>query len=359
MAELDINQATTTSLDSEVSDVKINSAQPDAQGSKEGTWTFPDANEHLGYYQSIPELQSALNVLAFRVAGLGYEVSNRDRVILENIRGWGEDSIDQILRMMMIEKKVFGDSFAEIVRNDDGTIINLKKLYTGDMKIVLNKKGLIDHYKQMSNVPNGKPKRLEAYEVLHLCNNRIANEIHGTSIIPVLKKIIDAKNEALSDERKIRHRELALGVLYVDTDDTAKITHIKQQYGNAVNNGEVLTLPFDTAKLGDNPQTPRDRIQWLQYLDNLFYQVVGIPKVLVTSEGYTESGGKAGLLSFEPVELAEKRELEQDLWAQLAIRIKLSRTPSLLGEAVGTEQKNAGQTNVQNNETEVRATRTE
>lgn len=359
MAELDVNKTTTTALDSGVDKVTISSAQLDAQGAKEISYTFPDANQNLDYYQSIPELQSALNVLSFRVAGLGYKAEDFYLKQLEDLTGWGEDSIDLIFRMLVIEKKVFGDAFAEIVRNDNGTLINLKKLYAGDMKIVLDKQGRIDYYEQMSNVPGGKPKKFKTHEILHLCNNRIANEIHGTSIIPVLKKIIDAKNEALTDERKIRHRELALGVMYVDEDDTAKLNHIKEQYKDAVNNGEVLVLPSDTAKLGDNPQTPRDRIQWLQYLDNLFYQVVGIPKVLVTSEGFTEAGGKAGLLAFEPVELAEKRELEQDIWNQLAIRIKFIRSPSLLGEAVGTEKKNAGQTGVQQNETEVRPTRTE
>ena len=86
---------------------------------------------------------------------------------------------------------------------------------------------------------------------------------------------------------------------------------------------------------------------------------MGTPKVLVTSEGFTEAGGKAGLLAFEPVEIAEKLQLEEDLWNQLAIKIKFKRTPSLLGEAIGTEQKNAGQIGVQPNETEVVAQRTE
>ena len=361
MAQYDPTTTTTTNLTGSVLDVSIAPAVPDATGAstEEVVWDFPDAGKHLGYYQSIPELQSALRVLAQRVCGLGWETDPRTTIILENFIGWGEDTIDTIFQMLLIEKKVFGDTFAEIVRNENGLLLNLKKLYTGDMRVVLNPQGLIDRYEQRSNIPKGEPKKFKPNQILHLCNNRIGNEIHGTSVIEALKIIIDAKNEALSDERKIRHRELALGVLEVDTDNTAERNAIISKYQDAVNKGEVLVLPKGVAELKDNPNAPRDRIQWLQYLDNLFYQVVGTPKVLVTSEGFTEAGGKAGLLAFEPTELSEKRELEQDLWNQLGIRIKFTRAPSLLGEAVGTEQKNAGQTGIQPNETQVTATRTE
>lgn len=357
MAELDINKSTTTNLSGTVSDVTVSPSYLDVSPG-EVVWDFPNAADHLGYYQTIPELQSALNVLALRVVGLGFETDIRTKVLLEAIIGWGEDTFDSIMKMMLIEKKVFGDSFAEIIKNEKGTLINIKKLYAGDIRIVIED-GIIKRYEQKSNVVGAKAIKFKPTQILHFCNNRIGNEIHGTSLIPVLKSIIDAKNEAMSDERKIRHRELALGILYVDTDDTTKRNAAMAAYQDAVNKGEVLVLGKDVAEVKDNPNAPRDRIQWLQYLDNYFYQVVGTPKVLVTSEGFTEAGGKAGLLAFEPTELAEKRELEQDLWNQLAIKIKFTRTPSLLGEAIGTEQKNAGQTGIQPNETQVSATRTE
>ena len=363
MTELDVGKTTTTNLSGVVQDVQVPSMKPDAVGAggKFIKWDFPYSGEYLGYFQTIPELHSALRVLSQRVCGQSWIADKRTTYLLKNIRVWGEDSFDTIIRMMLIEKKVFGDSFAEIIRDyeDRGSLLNLKKLYTGDMIIVLDEKGLISEYIQKSNVPGGKEQHFKPWQILHLCNERLGNEMHGTSIIPVLKQIIDSKNEAMSDERKIRHRELALGVLYVDEDDTTKLNEIKAKYADATNKGEVLVLPKDVATLGDNPNSPRDRIQWLQYLDNLFYQVVGIPKVLVTSEGFTEAGGKAGLLAFEPNEIAEKIEMEADLYNQLGLEIKFTRSPSLLGEAVETEQKNAGQTGIQQNETQVSPTRTE
>jgi len=358
MAELDIGQTTTTDLKGTVGDVTVATVQPDQQAAPEIIHNIKNAEQNLGYYKTIPEIRSSLRVLAQRVAGLGYDTDSRTKAILDNITGWGEDSFASICQKLIIEKKVFGDAFCEIIRNDNGTLINLKPLYPGNMRIVVNRKGFIIRYEEVEP-GTGNINKFKPFEILHVVNDRIANEIHGTSIIESLKSIIDAKNEAFSDERKIRHRELALGVLEVDTDDSGKITTIKKKYQDAVNKGEVLVIPKGVAELKDSPNAPRDRVQWLMYLDNLFYQVVGTPKVLVTSEGYTEAGGKAGLLAFEPVEIAEKKELEADLWNQCAIKVTFKRAPSLLGEAIETETKNAGQTGIQPNEVEVRPTRTE
>lgn len=356
MPNYDINSATTTNYGGTVSNVVVPSATPDGATQGQRIWEFPDAAKHLGYYQEIPELKSALHVLAQRICGLGYKVDVSKKIILEHITGSGKDTFTSIIKQMLIEKKVYGDAFAEIIM-EKNTLINLKKLYTGDMRVLQNESGLIDGYEQ--RVGN-KTTKFKVNEILHLSNDRISNEIHGTSVIRALKKIIDAKNQALEDEITIRHRDKALGIIYYDTDDTGKISYANSQIQNAVNKGEMLGLPKDTATIEQFPnKQPSDRIGWLQYLDNLFYQVVGTPKVLVTSEGYTEAGGKAGILAFEPVEISEKLQLEEDLWNQLGIRIKFNRAPSLLGDAVGTEAKNAGQTGIQDNETSVSATRTE
>ena len=358
MATSDIGATTTTDMKGTVSSITVAAQIPDAQGAqKETVWDYPDAKANLGYYKSIPELKASLHILGLRTCGLGWTADNRVTAILEGLTGWGEDSFQSIMQEMIKEKKYLGDSMAEIVRNKEtGTLLNLKKLWVGAMRSITNEQGILIRYEQI--LPDGSIRKLRPEQVLHLCNDRAGNEIHGTSVIESLKLIIDAKNEALQDERTIRHRQL-LGVLEVDTDDTTKIADAVKQYQNAVKNNEVLVTIKGTSELKDNPMTTKDRLQWLQYLDNLFYQVVGVPKVLVTSEGYTEAGGKAGLLAFEPVEIAEKTELESDLWNQAAIRVKFNRAPSLLGETQQTETKNAGQTGIQPNETEVRPTRTE
>lgn len=354
------NSATTTNFTDNVDTFSVDFETVDGTtGYGKRWWDYPDSNTYLGYYKQIPELASMLDVLAKRVCGMGW-TSTTHQTILENINGWGEDSFDSIMKSMLKEKKYLGDSMSEIVRGDNGQIINIKKLWLGDMRVICNSSGQIIGYQQRANQPDGKPRNLKPEQVLHFCNDRIGNEIHGTSITQILKTTLDSLQEAYNDERVIRHRDKAIGIAKYKTDDTGKISYINTQIENSVNKGEMLGIPEDTVEIEDWPaKGPKDRISYLQQLENRLYKVGGVPKALVTSEGFTEAGGKAGLLSFEPNELAEKRELEQDLWNQLGIRIQFARSPSLLGEAVGTEQKNAGQTGIQNNETQITARRSE
>lgn len=109
MADLDIGQTTTTDLKGTVKDVTVDSAVPDALGLRK--WTYPDAPTHLGYYKSIPEINSALRALGIYVCGQGWE-SETHQAELEGLTGWGEDSFQSISKSLVIEKKVFGDSFA-------------------------------------------------------------------------------------------------------------------------------------------------------------------------------------------------------------------------------------------------------
>lgn len=360
MPEYTSESATTAGLDS-VTNVKVSASSPDAEGhAGETRWYYNEADKHLGYYQNIPEINSALKVLVDRVVGQGWESDTRTKVILENIRGSGKQNFIQIIKNLLTQKKIFGDAFAQIIRNDNGTLINLKPLYPGDIVSVWDENGMLVRYEQINRINKNAVKKIQPKDMLHLMNRSLGNEIHGQSLIKPLKKIIDAKNEALTDEIAIRHRDKALGIAYYDTDDTGKITFTNTQIKKAVENGDMLGLPKDTVEITEFPnKSPADRIQWLQYLDNLFYQVVGTPKVLVTSEGFTEAGGKAGLLAFEPNEIAEKKELEDDLWNQLARRVTFARSPSILGNEQETQQKNAGQTGIQQNETQVNTARTE
>jgi hypothetical protein len=360
MVEFNLNVATTTDFTNKVSNIEIPSYVIDDVTNEEITYIYFDkAPIYLGYLKTIPQLKAALKIFSLRVAGQGWETESlRDRVILERIKGWGEDNFSQIIQNHIIIKKALGDAFIQIIRNDKGTLINLKPLNTYRVRIAVNKEGLINHYEYLNN--NGKYKRLETWEVLHSCNDRMNGELHGTSIIEVLKDIIDAKNEAFKDERLIRHRDKALGIIYYKTDNTGKIAYANAAIEKAVANGEMVGLPEETATIQQFPsKSPADRILWLQYLDNLFYQVVGIPKILTTSEGYTEAGGKAGLIAFEPNEIAEKEEIESDIYNQIGIRIKFSRSPSILKEAQLNEIKNSGQSSIQLNEAQISASRSE
>ena len=45
-------------------------------------------------------------------------------------------------------------------------------------------------------------------EIFHLSRNRIADEIHGTSLIDILEWIVTAKEEAERDYKTLMHRNV-------------------------------------------------------------------------------------------------------------------------------------------------------
>ena len=149
MAELDINKTSRTDLTNSYDDYSVNAQVIDEAGEQNETeWNFPDANTHLGYYKSIPELKKAIDSLSIWTVGKGVQANDFDSVIIENWKGWGEDTFQSIMENLIVQKKVFGDAFAEIIRNDNGTIINLKPLNPSSMSIIVNDKGMIIRYEQ-------------------------------------------------------------------------------------------------------------------------------------------------------------------------------------------------------------------
>ena len=356
-----MNRATTTNLKGAVKDFSVDLGTIDTtQQAKGDTWyDFPMSAEYLGYYKTIPELKSAIDTLNAWTIGKGVETDIRTEIILENMTGWGEDSFLSIMKNLFMQMKVLGDSFAEIIRGEDGEMINLKPLYTGDMRTVVNAKGRIVRYELRTNGESGKHKVFQPNEILHLVNNRIGNEIHGTGVVESAKWVIDARNEAMSDERKIKHRDLAMGILYVDSDNATKRDALVTQYENAVKNGEVLVLPKDTAELKDTKVTAQERLRWIQYLEGFFYQIVGVPPAIANPKDFTEAAAKTGFMTFEPIYTAEQTELEADIWNQLALRVKFNRPPSLHGVVSEDEKKNTGQVGIQPNEVTAQAGRVE
>lgn len=360
MADYLATNATTTQLTGAVQAYKTASSFIDAAGNQKQTyWDFPYAHLQLGYYKRTPQLKKAIDALATWATGKGFIITDpEDRVIINHIRGWGEDSFQSILWNLVIQKKVFGDAFAEIVK-EEGKIINLKPLYPGDMRIVVDENGLIEEYVQRAHTKDGEDKTFKPEEILHLSNDRIANEIHGTSIIDACAWVIDAINEAMQDNRVIKHKERGMGVLYVDTQDQGEINQVTKIWKNAIANGEFAVLPKGLTEVQDMNVNKSDRLEWIRYLENFFYQSVGVPRVIATSENYTEAGSKTGYLTFEPIYTREQTELETDIFNQLGIEIKFNRPPSLSGVVQGDEQKNSGQLGIQPSDTQVSATRSE
>ena len=62
-------------------------------------------------------------------------------LLLLGIKGNGKDSFNGILRNMQVVKTIAGDSFAEIIRDKEDILINIKPLAPDSIKSVQNKQG--------------------------------------------------------------------------------------------------------------------------------------------------------------------------------------------------------------------------
>jgi len=360
MGEFDLTQTSNTEMNSGVGEFQQGSAIIDEAQEVETNWDSENWNEYLGYYQDHSELKSALTSLAIWTSGKGWTADKKTKARLENITGWGEDSFQSIMFNMQVVKKVNGDAFAEIIRNEKGTLINLKPMNPARTRIVVNGKGIIIRYEELN--PKSEPIRtFQPQDILHFSNDRIANEIHGSSVIQAVKWIVNARKEAMEDWRRISHRS-SIRVLRVDMEDTAKYAEIQRDYKAAISSGEVLIIPGTKKESGfeDLVLPPINNfLDWIRYLEGLFYQTIGVPKIIATSEGTGEGASKVGYMTFDPRYVREQTEMEMDLWNQLAIKVKFNRPESIGHNLQETEQKNSSPTTIQPNDTAVGLERSE
>lgn len=331
MAELNLSSATTTNFSGSIPDFIVNQKNLDAvDGTGDESYHYFDyAPKFYGYYLSIPEIYSAANSLATWAVSRGWKADNiMTELELNHIKGMGKDSFTQLMWNHQVVKKVVGDAFMEFKR-EEGKIINAIPISPERVRIVFWKNGMIKRY----DIWNGSEwKPIAKENILHSSNNRIGDQRHGTSQIEAAKFIIDARNEALADERTIKHRDKALGIAYYETDKAGKIAYANSQIERAVRNGEMVGLPKDTVKIEPYPsRSSEDRTGWISYLENFFYQVFGVPRSIASSDGTSEVGGKMGHVIFEPIYTKEQKDLEDDLWNQQSIKITFNRPPSLGG----------------------------
>ena len=351
MPDLDFNQTTTSDLTTIRKDYSVDTQETDGVSEqKETIQTYDKWPQYLAYWKTIPEYHSAINSFAKWVLGRGW-TSGTHQTILENITGWGEDNFQQILFNLLVTKKINGDALAHIVRNEDGTLINIKPLSPGSMRTIINRKGIIKRYEQISRIKQ-PPRKFQPEEILHLVNDRIADETHGGSVTEAVEWVILARNEAMADWRRISHRS-SIRVMYIDADNTTKLGNVKKEYANAIEEGELMLIPAKKgeAEFADMVLPPIDAfMRWIQYLENFFYQTLGVPKVILGGGGDGEGDNKMSYLSFEQVYVNEVEELKADFWNQVAVRLEFPPPVSLKDKIQDTEIKNTSQVGLQPND---------
>lgn len=340
MPQVDIGEATATDQTNIIEDYDVQSETTDGPtGDSEFRYTNTHFNEWFGYYKKIPELKIAVDTKANWVVGNGYTAEDDlTIVLLDTIKGNGKDTFNSILENMERTSYIAEDAFAEVIRNEQGVLINLKILDPGTMTVVTNKKGMILRYEQGSK--GKKPDMtFKPEEIFVLSHNKTADEVHGESIIPAMEEVILARNEAITDWRKVLHRNVKpLVIWHVDTDDTAEIAKFRTMIDDAGKDGENIIIPKGAVEpeiitpITNAAQSP---ITWIENLTDYFFQAVGVPQVMVgNAKGFTDASAKIVYLAFEQRIKGRQLYVEEQILAQLNLEIKLTFPASLQGDTV-------------------------
>lgn len=357
MTLTNIGKTTVSNMTNNVSDYSVDLKSLDSPlDQDETTYLNTKWTQYLGYYKTIPEIKSSIDAIARWTIGRGFTADPRTTVILNHITGYGEDTFDTILKNMIVTAQINGDAFAEVIKDKEtGILVNLKPLNAGSIQIVVDRKGIIKRYEQIDRIRKLK-REFKPEDIFHLVNNRIGDEIHGVSIVEAVEKIILMRNEALNDYQKVLHRNVyPFKIWHLDTDDQTKINDFISKVEKTVNDKENIFIPKGNVEVeipSISANSSLNPLPWIQYLGSFFFQAVGIPQIILGgSQEFTEATAKIAYLSFQQTVEDHQRNIESQLWAQLALRINLEFPASLENELLSDQKKDVGQTTFQPNET--------
>jgi len=346
MTDLRIDSAAEGAFTSQIDDYSVEAATTSGAGeSKESSWQNAYWSEDYGYYLKIPEFKRAIDTKALWTVGGGFEADEPTTLLLMNIKGNGKDSFNSILKNMIKCKTISMDSFAEIIRDENDVLINLKPLDPSSVVIVQNEKGRIIRYEQRSKTKKDK-REFEPHEIFHLSHERVADEIHGTRIISSLKWLIDARNEAMVDWRRVLHRCVdPLWIFHLDTDDTTEVGAFKTKMDSARANGENMYIPKGTVEpelISTSINATLNPIAWLEQLNDRFFQAVNVPQIIIgNAKEFTDASGKIVYLSYEQSVKDEQLYIEEQVLGQLNMEIKLTFPATLQTDLISSREKDS------------------
>lgn len=356
MTDYRISSAVASDLDSAITNYSVDAEQTDgAMGGGETKWTNTNWSQNLGYYKGIPELRAVIDAKATWTVGKGFEGSPRAKAVLEHVIGFGKDTFNTFLENMIRTMNIAGDSFSEIIRDEDGDVLNLKPLDPSTITIIADKNGLIKRYEQISKNKDTANEKFEKEEIFHLARNRVADEIHGVSMVDSLVNIILSKNEAMSDMKTVMHWNVKPRWKFrLKTDDPTEVAAYKAKQDAAKAAGEDIYEPIDTAEselISVPANATLSPLAWIQYLDNMFYEVAQVPKIILGGSGeFTEASAKIAYLAFQQTIEEEQLFIEEQIRDQLGYEVDLEFPASLENELL-SDQKKDGPQNIDPSET--------
>lgn len=354
MGELNLNNADASNMTDAFTDYAVPTAVTDGiSDQKETEWTIQNWPQYYGYFTAIPELNAAINAKATWTVGKGFEADPQTTFILDSIKGWGKDTFNTIIENMIRTYYIVGDAFAEIIRKN-GEFINLKPLDVESIRIIVGKNGVIKRYEQI-NKTQKTDKKFKPEDIFHLSRNRIADQIHGTSVITAIEDIILARNEAISDYKEVMHRYMKPRyIFHLDTDDETKIAAFKTKMDKAWADGENMYIPKDAVVpelMAVAPNSTLDPKAWIEQQGDYFYEAVGTPQIILGGAGeFTEATAKIVYLAWQQNVEEEQLYIEEQVGQQLGLAIDLIFPVSLENELLSDQKKDGG-TETKPNET--------
>jgi len=323
----------------------------DVDGTGETVTYFENATKNQGYYANDPIVNSAANGMATWAFGRGVEYEDpTTKAEFEHFSGRGNDTFQTLMWNHEVMKLIVGDAFMEIVRAKTGDVI-LNLVPIGPERVrIISKNGRILRY-EVWNSDTGKWPTVKIENMYHTSNKRIGDQIHGTSQIDALRDTIDARQEAEADERVIKHRDKALGIVYYKTNNEGSIATANAAITEGVANGDMIGVKDDTLRIEPwAGRSSEDRQAWIQSRENFAFATFGIPRNMITSDGTSEVGGINGHLIFEQTYGKEQSDEEAAIWNQMARKVKFNRPPSLAPKTQDNQDANTGTTTIQPSE---------
>lgn len=346
MPDTEISSSVASDLSGAMTSYSVPSEVTDAgSGSGEFTWQMANWPRYLGYYKNIPELMTAIDAKVNWTMGAGFRTDEATALLLSTIKGHGKDSFNSIISNLVRTYTIAGDSFAEIIRDKHGMLVNIKPLDPSSIVIVHNSKGVIERYEQVSKVGGKKSsKRFNPGEILHLSRKRLSDEVHGISVIPSVEWIILARNESMSDWKRVLHRNVEpVNIFHLDTDDSTEIASFKAKMDAARGAGENMYIPKGAVEVepgGVAPNSTLSPLQWIEQLNDYFYEAVNVPKIVIgNSKNFTDASSKIVYLAFEQNVKGEQLYIEEQVLNQLNLEINLEFPASLQNELISDNSK--------------------
>jgi|TARA_R100000501_G_C2627146_1_gene121039 hypothetical protein len=338
----DFDHVTTSNPDQTLSVVNDPNQKLDSAGAGESVWQNTEWTTYNGFYRQYPEIKAQIDKLALWTVGKGYNAEEKTQKILEKIKGFGKDTFNSIMENQIKIKKINGDSYAHIVKDKAGRLVNLKPLNPGRMKIITKEDGLIDRYEIMSVDGKKAVHTFTPKEIFHLTNDREGDEIHGVSVFEALKDILKNIKQLDQDMMVVFHRFVVPQIVWeLETDDDAEIDKFKTKADKGQNEGRNLFIPkgaasWDILKVEQFASlNPLDwRKEWVDHAT----KSTGIPELILGSgQDTTEASAKVVYLAFQQTIEKEQRFVEEQCKLQLGIEL-VYEFPARIEENLGEDE---------------------